>query len=218
MIILSVKMEVWGPYALFSRPEMKVERVTYDVPTPSAARGMLEAIFWHPGLNWVIDKIYVLNPISFTNIRRNEVKSKAKAGNIRSAMTGAGNDLFISTSQDIQQRAAIMLQDVHYVIEAHFEMTDKANPTDNHGKFQDIIKRRLRKGQCYSQPYLGCRECTAHFRLWEDDDIPTITDSKDLGFMLYDMDYSDPQNIQPIFFRAEMRNGVIDLRKCEVVR
>lgn len=215
---MSVRMEVWGDYASFTRPELKVERVTYDVPTPSAARGMIEAIYYHPGLRWVIDRIYVLKPIQFTNVRRNEVKSKGLASGAYAAMTGKGKELYISTSQDIQQRAAIMLKDVHYVIEAHFEMTEKANPTDNPGKFQDIIKRRLKKGQCFVQPYLGTRECTAHFGLWEGGPIPAIPESRDLGFMLFDMDYSDPADIRPMFFRANMENGVIDLTDCEVFR
>lgn len=215
---MSIRMEVWGEYASFNRPEMKVERVSYDVPTPSAARGMIEAIFYHPGLRWVLDRIYVLKPIQFTNVRRNEVKSKLLASGAYAAMTGKENDMYISTSQEIQQRAAIMLKDVHYVFEAHFEMTDRANPTDNPGKFQDMIKRRLRKGQCYAQPYLGTRECTAHFALWEGDQIPSIPDSRDLGFMLYDMEYSDPNNIYPMFFRAKLEKGVIDLRDCEVFR
>ena len=111
-----------------------------------------------------------------------------------------------------------MLRDVHYVIEAHFEMTDQANPSDNPGKFQDIVKRRLRSGQAYMQPYLGCRECTAHFRLWEGGDIPTIDETRDLGYMIFDMDYSDLENIQPMFFRAQMVHGVIDLTDCEVVK
>lgn len=215
---MSIRMEVWGEYASFNRPEMKVERVSYDVPTPSAARGMIEAIFYHPGLRWVLDRIYVLKPIQFTNVRRNEVKSKLLASGAYAAMTGKENDMYISTSQEIQQRAAIMLKDVHYVFEAHFEMTDRANPTDKPGKFQDMIKRRLRKGQCYAQPYLGTRECTAHFALWEGDQIPSIPDSRDLGFMLYDMEYSDPNNIYPMFFRAKLEKGVIDLRDCEVFR
>lgn len=215
---MAIRMEVWGEYATFNRPEMKVERMSYDVPTPSAARGMIEAVYFHPGLRWGIDRIYVLNPIQFTNVRRNEVKSKILASSAYSAMIGKGKDLYIATSQDIQQRAAMMLRDVHYVIEAHFEMTERANQTDNPGKFQDIVKRRLRKGQCFTQPYLGTRECTAHFRLWEADEIPTIPETRDLGFMLFDMDYSDPNNIQPMFFRARMENGVIDLRNCEVFK
>ena len=216
---MSIRMEVWGEYALFTRPEMKVERVSYDVPTPSAARGMLESIYYHPGLKWHIDRIFVLKPIRFTNLRRNEVKSKLLASSARSAMTGTGTGpLYIASSEDIQQRAAMMLRDVHYVIEAHFDMTGQAAPGDNPGKFQDIIKRRLKKGACFSQPYLGTRECTAHFRLWEGGEIPAIHETRDLGFMLYDMDYSDPSNIVPMFFRVQMTEGVIDLRDCEVFR
>ncbi len=215
---MSVKMEVWGDRALFTRPEMKVERVSYDVPTPSAARGLLEAIYFHPGLVWRIDKIYVLNPIQFTNIRRNEVDAKILASDLRGAIQGSAKPLCIATSDSIQQRAAMMLRNVHYVIEAHFDMTDKASPSDNPGKFQDIIKRRLRRGQCFSQPYLGCRECTAHFGLWEGGEIETIQETRDLGWMLYDMDYSNPANITPMFFRAKMVNGVVDVANCEVVR
>lgn len=215
---MSIKMEVWGDYALFTRPEMKVERVSYDVPTPSAARGMIESVYFHPGLKWTVDRIYVLNPIQFTNLRRNEVKSKILARTVHAAMMGAQEPIYMATSKEIQQRAAMMLKDVRYVFEAHFDMTDKANTSDNPGKFQDIVKRRLKKGMCYSQPYLGTRECTAHFQLWEDGEIPTISETRDLGWMLYDMDYSDPQNIQPMFFRAQMENGVVDLRNCEVVR
>lgn len=215
---MSIKVEVWGDLALFSRPELSVERVSYDVITPSAARGIIESIYYHPGLKWIIDRIYVLKPIEFTNIRRNEVKSKASARNARAAMQGSGEALYIAASQDIQQRAAMMLKNVRYVIEAHFEMTDQANASDNPGKFQDIVKRRLKKGACYSQPYLGTRECTAHFALWEGGEIPAIDETRDLGYMLYDMDYSDLLNIQPMFFRAQMVRGVIDLRNCEVVR
>ena len=213
-----MKMEVWGDWALFTRPEMKVERVSYDVPTPSAARGLLEAVYFHPGLVWRIDKIYVLNPIQFTNIRRNEVDAKILASDLRSVAQGGTKPLYIATSDSIQQRAAMMLRDVHYVIEAHFDMTDKANPSDNPGKFQDIIKRRLRRGQCFSQPYLGCRECTAHFGLWEGGEIETIQETRDLGWMLYDMNYSNPVNITPMFFRAKMVDGVVDVANCEVVR
>jgi len=150
-----------GEYASFSRPELKVERVSYDVPTPSAARGMIEAVYFHPGLRWMIDRIYVLNSIQFTNVRRNELKSKTSCTSAYSSMIGNRKDMGVLASQDIQQRAAIMLKDVHYVIEAHFVITENANQSDNPGKFQEIIKRRLRKGQCFSQPYLGTRECTA---------------------------------------------------------
>ena len=214
---MSVRMEVWGDYACFTRPEMKTERVSYDVPTPSAARGMIESVYFHPGLRWHIDRIYVLNPIRFTNVRRNEVKSKILASAAMAEANGKARS-YIVASEDIQQRAAMMLRDVRYVIEAHFTMTDQANPSDNPGKFQDIVKRRLRRGGCYSQPYLGTRECTAHFRLWEDGEIAAIDETRDLGFMLYDLDYTDPANIQPMFFRVQMNRGVIDLTDCEVIK
>lgn len=214
---MSIKMEVWGEYACFTRPEMKVERVSYDVPTPSAARGMVESVYYHPGLKWHVDKIYVCKPIRFTNILRNEVASKISARNVLTEANGKKRS-YIDRNADIQQRATTMLRDVYYVIEAHFEMTDQANPSDNPGKFQDIVKRRLRSGQAYMQPYLGCRECTAHFRLWEGGDIPTIDETRDLGYMIFDMDYSDLENIQPMFFRAQMVHGVIDLTDCEVVK
>ncbi len=214
---MSVLMEVWGLTACFTRPEMKTERVSYDVPTPSAARGMIESIYYHPGLKWTIDRIWVLNPIQFMNLRRNEVSSKISASNVMQEANG-GKRSCIVTTQDIQQRATMMLKDVRYVIEAHFDMTDKANASDNPGKFQDIVKRRLRKGACYAAPYLGTRECTAHFRLWEGEAIEGIDETRDLGYMLYDMDYSDPEHIQPMFFRAKMEHGCIDLRGCEVIK
>lgn len=214
---MPILMEAWGPMACFTRPEMKTERVSYDVPTPGAVRGMIESVFYHPGLRWVPDRIWVLNRIQFMNVRRNEVKSKVLASAVLQEANG-GKAGAIFTSEDIQQRAAMLLKDVRYVFEAHFEMTEQANPSDNHGKFQDIIKRRLRRGACYSTPYFGCRECTAHFRLWEGGEIPAIDETRDLGYMLYDMDYSDPTDIQTMFFRARMEHGVIDLRNCEVVR
>ena len=213
-----IQLEVWGPYALFSRPEMHVERVSYDVPTPSAARAMVAAIYYHPGLQWHIRRIYVLNPIRFTNIRRNEVKGKLSASDALSAMQGSGKDLYLVSSQQIVQRAAMVLQDVHYVIEAEFTMTDRAAPSDNPGKFQDIVTRRMAKGQCYHTPYFGCREFPAAFRAWQGGAIPTISTSCDLGFMLYDLDYSDPENITPTYFRAKLEHGVLDTQNCEVLR
>lgn len=215
---MAVKVEIWGDYACFSRPEMKVERVSYDVITPSAARGILEAIYWHPGMKWHIDKIYVLSPIKMTNIKRNEVKSKISASNVKTAMTGGKNTLYINTSKDIVQRSSLILQDVHYVIEAHFSMTDKAAESDNHGKFQDIMKRRLHKGQCFHQPYLGCREFPAKFGEWEGKSIPSIIETRDLGYMLWDLDFSDMSDIQPQFFRAKLEKGVLYLTDCEVVQ
>ena len=208
---MSVKVEVWGDYACFSRPELKTERMSYDVMTPSAARGLLEAIYWHPGLRWVIDRIYVMQPIRFTGIRRNEVKSKISADNVRSAMSGGKQEVYLCTSEDIQQRAATVLQDVRYVIEAHFVMTDQAAPSDNAGKFCDIMRRRLGKGQCYHQPCFGVREFPAQFRLWPGGEIPTTGETRDMGLMLYDMDYSDLRNITPMFFRAALENGVLNV-------
>ena len=197
---IGVKVKVWGDYALFSRPELKVERYSYDVMTPSAARGILEAIYWHPGLRWKIDRIYVNKPIRFTSVRRNEVKSKALASKVFEVYNGAEKPLYISTKQDIVQRASVILTDVEYVIEAHFEMT---------------------RGECYHMPYFGCREFPAHFALCGEEKIHTAyenVEEKDMGLMLFGMDYSDPENIEPMFFRAVMRKGVIDLRNCEVIR
>ena len=216
-----VKVRVWGNYALCSRPELKVERCSYDVMTPSAARGILEAVYWHPGMRWVIDKIHVVKPVQFTSVRRNEVKSKVLASSVLQNYNGADKPLYISTKADIVQRASLLLKDVEYVIEAHFEMTDRANETDNPGKFKDIIMRRLRRGECFHMPYFGCREFPANFCLCEEAEIRTAYDDveeKDLGFMLYDMDYSDRNHIQPMFFRAVMKRGVLDLRDCEVIR
>ena len=215
---MSVKVEVWGDYACFSRPELKIERFSYECITPSSARGILEAVYWHPGMKWIVDKIYILSPIQFTNIRRNEVKSKISARNVRTAMSGKDVDLFINTQDDIQQRAATVLKNVHYVIEAHFELTENASESDNAGKFQDIMRRRLEKGQCYHQPYFGCREFPAKFRKWEFDAVPTVDINRDMGFMLYDMDYSDKSDIKPMFFRAIANNGILDLTDCEVYR
>ena len=215
-----VQLEVWGDYALFTRPELKAERVSYDCMTPSAARGILEAILWHPGMKWTVDKIFVGKPIQFTNIRRNEVKSKVSASSVRAVMSGAEKELCIATADDIQQRASMVLKDVRYLIVAHFTLTDKANATDNSGKFSDMFCRRAAKGQCYHQPYFGCREFPAQFapgdeaafvRAYQDE-------TRDLGLMLYDMDYSDRENIEPMFFRAVLKNGVMDLDGVEVYR
>lgn len=216
-----VKVRVWGDYALFSRPEMKVERCSYDVMTPSAARGILEAIYWHPGMRWMIDKIYVKKPIRFTSVRRNEVKNKISSSNVLQAYNGGDKPLYLSNKAEIVQRASLLLCDVDYVIEAHFEMTEKANETDNPGKFKDIMMRRLKRGECFHMPYFGCREFPANFCLCEEDKIETAYDDveeKDFGFMLYDIDYADKENLQPMFFRAVMRHGILDMRNCEVVR
>ena len=212
---MSIQLEVWGDYALFTRPEMKVERVSYDIMTPSAARGLVEAIYWHPGLRWIIDRIHVCAPIRFTNLRRNEVKSTLLSSAALSAAKG-GTPPVLYTSEDIQQRAAMVLQDVHYVIECHFDLTDKAAPSDNPGKFQDILRRRLRKGQCYHQPCFGCREFPANFREWPGGSIPALKVTQALGFMLHSLDYSDSANIRSQFFRAKLVDGVMECRDVEV--
>lgn len=209
---MSISVEVWGAYALFSRPELKTERVSYDVMTPSAARGLLDAIMWHPGLKWVVDSIHVCAPIRFTNIRRNEVKDTVSARKAQSVME-KGGELYLATPESIQQRAAMVLRDVHYVIDAHFEMTQRASPTDNPGKFQEMMRRRVEKGQFYHQPCFGVREFSAHFKPCTQ--LPPCPEElkgeKDLGWMLLDMDYSDPENITPHFFRATLRDGVLEV-------
>ncbi|MDR0889104.1 MAG: type I-C CRISPR-associated protein Cas5c [Oscillospiraceae bacterium] len=216
---MSICVEVWGEYACFSRPELKVERVSYDVITPSAARGLIESIYFHPGLRWFVDKIYVRAPIQFFNVRRNEVSAKLSASNALSAMK-SNKPFYLATTQNIQQRATMALRNVRYIICAHFEMTDKAAPGDNPGKFQDIVTRRISKGQCYSQPYFGNREFAAHFAPCEE--IPPCPESllgvRDLGWMLYDKDYSDLEDITPRFFRCSMKDGLIDLTNVEVAR
>lgn len=209
---MSISVEVWGDYACFSRPELKTERVSYDVMTPSAARGLLDAIYWHPGMRWVVDRIHVCAPIRFTNIRRNEVKDIISARNAKAAME-SGEEIYLATSESIQQRAAMVLRDVRYVIDAHFEMTARATPTDNPGKFQDIMRRRVEKGQFYHQPCFGVREFPAQFKPCEE--LPPCPDElkgeKDLGWMLLDLDYSDRENIMPRFFRAVLRDGVLEV-------
>lgn len=214
---LGVVIEVSGQYALFSRPELKVERVSYDMITPSAARGLLESIYWHPGIRWKVDKIHVMNPIRFVNIRRNEVSAKLSAANALTVMKGSNDPLYISASAFIQQRASLLLRDVRYVIEAHFDLTSNAAPDDSADKFYAIVMRRLQKGQCFQQPYLGCREFPADVRAAEYPIGKAAYDGEhDLGFMLYDMDYSDPENIKPQFFRAVLHDGVLDLSSVEV--
>ena len=205
-----VRLLVSGDFACFTRPEMKVERVSYDVMTPSAARGILEAIHWKPAIQWVVDVIHVLKPIRFHSIRRNEVGHKAPVSSIRKAMnSGEIDELVLLVDEDRQQRAATILVDVAYVIEARFEMTRKAGPSDTEGKHLDLFNRRARKGQCFHQPCLGTREFPARFRLIERGEaLPSaITETRDLGFMLYDIDHAAARS--SLFFRASLHNGVL---------
>lgn len=207
-----IKLLVWGDYACFTRPEMKAERVSYDVITPSAARGLLEAIYWKPAIRWVIDRIHVLNEIRFDNLRRNEVGSKIPAGNVKQAMKGKPIVLCQYAADDRQQRASLLLRQVAYVLEAHFEMTKAAGPGDTPEKHYNIALRRARKGQCYHQPYFGCREFPASFRIIEDNEPMPHSRHRgetDLGWMLHDIDF--PEGMTPRFFRATMRDGVIEV-------
>lgn len=205
-----VRLRVSGRWALFTRPEMKVERVSYDVMTPSAARGILEAIHWKPAIRWVIDEIHVLEPIRFQSIRRNEVGAKASTRAIGTAMrSGEIGSLALVIEQNRQQRASTVLTDTCYVICAHFVMTPKADPGDNEGKHLDIFNRRARKGQCFHQPCLGAREFPAQFELVEPGSpLPqAIDETRDLGFMLYDIDHAGDRS--SLFFRARLDNGVM---------
>ena len=214
-----IRLEVWGKYALFSRPEMKTERVSYDVITPSAARGLIEAVYWHPGLKWVIDSVFVCNPIRFTNIRRNEVSQKISASNVRQAMNGNNAPLYLNASELIQQRASLVLTDVRYILSAHFELTKKAAAGDTPEKFYAMTCERLKGGRHFAQPYFGCREFPANVRLFEGALPPPpeeLAGRHDLGFMLYGMDYSNPQDIRPMFFPAVLTDGLLDLKDCGV--
>ena len=204
-----VALHVWGDYACFTRPEMKVERVSYDVMTPSAARGILEAVHWKPAIRWVIDRIHVLRPIRFENIRRNEVGAKIPARNVKVAMTsGELAGLHLNVDEARQQRATLALRDVAYVIEAHFEMTQKAG-SDTPAKHVDMFRRRAEKGQCFHRPALGLREFAADFE-WVDEAPPSaLTEERDLGWMLYDIDFANGNT--PRFFRATMIDGVVDV-------
>lgn len=205
-----VKLKVWGTYALFTRPELKVERVSYDVMTPSAARGILEAIYWKPAICWIVDRIHVLKPIRFENIRRNELASRVS---VNAKIMREGNQpvrRFIE--DDRQQRASMVLKDVAYVVEAHFELTgfDSSDP----GKHLAVFERRVKKGQCFHRPYLGCREFPAHFEWCEHIPDSRLTGDQELGFMLHHIDYADEMTAH--FFRATMHDGVLDCCK-EVV-
>ena len=208
---MPIQVEVWGDYACFTRPVMKTERVSYDVMTPSAARGLLESIYWHPGLRWVIDRIHVCAPIRFTNIRRNEVKVVYVPQHHSRALLNALRRGEVQLPLPFFHHGLCPAGANDYVIDAHFDMTDAAAPGDNPGKFQDIIKRRLEKGQCYSMPYFGTREFPAQFRRCTE--LPPCPDelkgTRDLGWMLWDLDYSDPANITPKFFRASLVDGVM---------
>lgn len=220
-------LEIWGDYACFTRPEMKVERVSYDVITPSAARGIFEAIFWKPAVRWLVKTIEVLAPVRWISVRRNEVGC---------VMSDRSKGIYIEDHR--QQRAGLFLRDVRYRLHAEMDfisprLRGKASDAvkdlledewerqelrkdENPGKYNAIFERRARRGQCFHRPYLGCREFGCHFSLVERPDdavsqLPPIPESRDLGFMLYDIDFSAPDSPQPAFFRAKMEAGVVNV-------
>lgn len=212
-----IRVRIKGPRACFTRPEMHTERVSYDVMTPSAARGILEAVYWKPAIRWVIDRIEVLNPIAFETIRRNEVASKASWQNAKRVMDGKANLLGLDATTDRQQRNTLYLVDVDYIVSAHFDLIpERSGESDTPEKHYNVMLRRLRKGQCFNQPYLGCREFPAQVELLEGNAEPPVSyyaseEERDLGYMLYDLDFSNPKDIRPLFFRAVMHNGIIDV-------
>ena len=224
-----IKLHVWGDFACFTRPEMKVERVSYDVITPSAARGVVEAIYWKPEIRWVVTKLHVLRPIRFTSLRRNEVGAKISAATATTAMKRGRGKLGLNVEEDRQQRAATVLRDVAYAIEARFEIV---GGEENAGKHLDMFRRRAERGQCFTRPYLGTREFACDFE-WVDAVPPAIDPDgelrgrRDLGFMLDDIDYlPDPKGTvveahrgerlraEPRFYRAVMVDGTIDVEAC----
>lgn len=215
---VGVRLHVWGNHACFTRPEMKVERVSYDVMTPSAARGILEAIHWKPAIRWEIMRIHVLRPIRFVSIRRNEVSDKASVRNAQTAMrAGTTAGLGIDVGSARQQRAAMLLADVGYVIEGRFSLTDKAQADDMPAKHISMFNRRARDGQCFHRPCLGTREFAADFRLLEEGEpdpksaLPPGDQDRDLGWMLHDIDFAD--NATSRFFRARLEGGVLEVAK-----
>lgn len=206
-----IRLKVWGDYALFTRPEFKGERVSYDVITPSAARGILEAVYWKPAIRWVIDRLHVLKPVRFDNVRRNELAGKTPAGTVKRAMQGSDVPLQTFIEKDRQQRASLLLRDVAYVIEAHFEFTGSEDRND--GKHLDSFNRRAAKGSCFHRPYLGCREFAAHFAPVEEPLVSELAGEpdKDLGWMLYDIDFARDRT--PLFYRPKLCKGVIDVAR-----
>lgn len=206
-------LEVRGDWACFTRPEMKVERVSYDVITPSAARAVFEAVYYKPAVRWQVRRIEVLAPIRWTNLRRNEVASVVSTRNVQQAMRQGHGDLALYVDEDRQQRAALLLRDVAYRLHADLVVRPDREDRSLPPKFFETFERRARKGQCVNQPYLGCREFGARWRLVDDPaaEAPPIAETRDLGWMLHDLDFTDPADPQPRFFRAQMTGGVIEV-------
>lgn len=207
-----IRLKVWGDYACFTRPEMKVERVSYDVMTPSAARGILEAIYWKPQIRWIIDEITVLNAITFENIRRNELTKKISPQTVKRALHGNEVDIHLQRGQEnIAQRATLFLKNVAYIINAHFEMTGiNATAEDTKEKHYNMAQRRIDKGQCYHHPYFGCREFPVSFTTAGDEEESYYKGTtRDLGYMLWDINFKD--EMIPVFYRPVMKDGKISV-------
>ena len=205
-----ITIRVRGPYALFTRPEMKVERVSYEVITPSAARGILEAILWKPAIKWVVQRIHVLAPIRWTSLKRNEVTQKISRQNVERAMRGDMTLPIFCADQHRAQRHTLALRDVDYVIEAGFRMSDRAGAEDNPAKFREIFERRIEKGQHFRMPYLGCREFPATVEP-QVQAFAAIDESRDLGWMLHDIEFREEEAPLPHFFQARLKAGVIEV-------
>jgi CRISPR-associated protein Cas5d len=208
------QVRIRGEFACFTRPELKTERFTYDVLTPSAARGVLDAILWKPAIRWEVRKIFLLAPVQYVQFKRNEVTSRASVTSVlRSSSSGTPLDYF--ADEDRAQRNTIALRDVDYAVEVELHMTSKRGPEDNLRKFDEIFRRRLEKGQSYTQPYLGCREFPAIVEPYTGTPSPLQTESRDLGYMLHDLRFGSKGN-EPVFFRARVERGVIEVPRWEV--
>lgn len=206
-------LEVRGDWACFTRPEMKVERVSYDMITPSAARAVFEAIFYKPAVRWVVRRIEVLSPIRWMNLRRNEVASVVPTRNVQQAMKQGTGELALYVDEDRQQRAALLLRDAAWRLHADLVVRPDRDDPEAPAKFFAMFERRARKGQCVNQPYLGCREFAARWRLVNDlaAEPAPIAETRDLGWMLHDLDFTNPADPQPRFFRAQMTAGVVEV-------
>lgn len=208
-------LEVAGPFACFTRPEMKVERVSYDVITPSAARAVFESILWKPAIRWRVQRIEVLRPIRFINLRRNEVSAVVSTRNVQQAMDKGSGTLGLYIEDERQQRAGYFLRDVAYRLHADLALAPGA--TDPLMKYTEMFTRRATKGQCVNQPYLGCREFAADVRLVTADTpaATPIAETRVLGWMLHDLDFRNPADPQPRFFNAHMEQGVVQVPPFE---
>ncbi len=214
----TLKLRAKGPLAIFTRPELKTERLSYEVPTPSSVRGIFEAICWKPAIQWHVERIYVFNEISFTAIRRNELNDKAIPPSKQMMDRGVREFTYgiygINVEDDRAQRNTVALRNVDYQLEAFFTLTERAGPEDNIFKFIDMFSRRLEKGQHFHQPYFGCRECIAEILPpVEKPEEHAISVSKELGIMLWDIEFGSgaERKNTPLFFNAKLENGIMEI-------